>query len=220
MIPHEVRALMECFKCWLALGELQHGQEINFAYEHVIKPLQVRGEIERLLQILHHARAKTVLEIGTATGGTLFLFSRHAVEDAVIVSVDLRGGRFGNGYPLVKAPLYRSFARRSQKIVLIRGNSHLEETHRKTREALMQRPVDFLFIDGDHTYGGVRADFEMYSKLVSPGGIIAFHDIAAHVHETGCEVSRYWSEVKHQYRHEEIIENPSQGWAGIGVLYV
>src|SRR6266446_4617971 len=160
MVPHEVRALMQCFKCWLALGKLQRGHEIAFAYEHVIKPLQVRGEIERLLQILHDARAKTVLEIGTATGGTLFLFSHNAVEDAVIVSVDLRRGRFGNGYPLLKVPLYRSFARRSQKIILIRGNSHLEETHRKTRKALMHRPVDFLFMNGDNTNNGARADLK------------------------------------------------------------
>jgi hypothetical protein len=34
-----------------------------------------------------------------------------------------------------------------------------------------------LFIDGDHTYEGVRRDFEMYSPLVRKGGIIAFHDI-------------------------------------------
>ena len=210
---------MECYKCWLALGELQDGQEIAFAYKHVIKPTQVRIEIERLLEIFQRARPQTVLEIGTATGGTLFLFSRYAAEDAVIASIDLRGGRFGGGYPIAKVPLYRSFARKNQKIVLIRGNSHLEETRWKATRALMQRPVDFLFIDGDHTYDGVRADFEMYSHLVSHGGIVAFHDIADHSPEPGCEVSRYWNEIKQQYRHEEIIEDPGQGW-GIGVLYV
>lgn len=84
----------------------------------------------------------------------------------------------------------------------------------------MQRPVDFLFIDGDHTYDGVRADFEMYSPFVSDGGIVAFHDIADHPPDAGCEVSRYWKEIKQQYRHKEIIEDPRQGWAGLGVLYV
>jgi predicted O-methyltransferase YrrM len=36
---------------------------------------------------------------------------------------------------------------------------------------------DFLFIDGDHTYQGVKQDFQMYSPLVKKGGIVAFHDI-------------------------------------------
>ena len=36
--------------------------------------------------------------------------------------------------------------------------------------------IDFLFIDGDHSYEGVRTDFELYSKLLSDKGIIAIHD--------------------------------------------
>ena len=28
-----------------------------------------------------------------------------------------------------------------------------------------------LFIDGDHSYEGVRADFERYGRLVRPGGL-------------------------------------------------
>jgi predicted O-methyltransferase YrrM len=42
---------------------------------------------------------------------------------------------------------------------------------------LKDNKVDFLFIDADHSYEGVKKDFEMYSPLVRKGGIIAFHDI-------------------------------------------
>jgi predicted O-methyltransferase YrrM len=45
------------------------------------------------------------------------------------------------------------------------------------KNILDDRKVDFLFIDGDHTYEGVTRDFEMYSPLVKRGGIIAIHDI-------------------------------------------
>ena len=34
--------------------------------------------------------------------------------------------------------------------------------------------LDLLFIDGDHSYEGVRQDYKMYSKLVRDGGLIAF----------------------------------------------
>jgi cephalosporin hydroxylase len=36
--------------------------------------------------------------------------------------------------------------------------------------------VDFLWIDGDHTYEGCKADYENYSPLVVPGGLIGIHD--------------------------------------------
>ena len=220
MLSHDVVALKDCFKCWHALGRLRDGQEMSFAYQHVIKPMQIRSELERLLHVIQGAQPRTVVEIGTATGGTLFLFCRYASRDGVIVSIDLRRGRFGNGYPIAKIPLYKSFAMNGQRVVLIRGDSHLDRTYSKARKALMDRIVDFLFIDGDHTYDGVKADFEMYSKLVAPGGIIAFHDIAEQAPETGCQVSRYWNEIKHHHRHEEIIETAGQGWAGIGLLYL
>jgi predicted O-methyltransferase YrrM len=34
-----------------------------------------------------------------------------------------------------------------------------------------------LHIDGDHTYGAVKADYLNYARMVRPGGIIAMHDL-------------------------------------------
>ena len=36
--------------------------------------------------------------------------------------------------------------------------------------------VEFVFVDGDHSYDGLRADWEGWSELVAPGGLIALHD--------------------------------------------
>lgn len=38
-------------------------------------------------------------------------------------------------------------------------------------------PLDFVFIDGDHSEDGVRADFRLIAPSVKPGGLIAFHDL-------------------------------------------
>lgn len=59
---------------------------------------------------------------------------------------------------------------------------------------------DFIFIDACHTYDGVKRDFEMYKALLSPRGIVAFHDIDPnHVsrgeYEAGGEVRRFWNEL-------------------------
>ena len=36
--------------------------------------------------------------------------------------------------------------------------------------------IDFVFIDGDHSYDGLRQDWEAWSGLVAAGGLIALHD--------------------------------------------
>ncbi len=38
------------------------------------------------------------------------------------------------------------------------------------------RPLDFLFIDGDHSYEGCSADLRAWLPFVKSGGWIAFHD--------------------------------------------
>jgi len=139
---------------------------------------------------------------------------------AKIISIDLPGGPFGGGYPCWKIPLYKSFAKDRQKIYLIRKDSHDLKTLEKVKEILKGEMLDFLFIDRDHSYEGVKKDFEMYSSIVRRGGIIAFHDIVPHPPDTGCEVSSLWNEIKHRYKHVEIVEDWKQNWAGIGVIYV
>jgi hypothetical protein len=36
--------------------------------------------------------------------------------------------------------------------------------------------IDFLFIDGDHSYEGVKRDFELYTQLLTENGVIIIHD--------------------------------------------
>jgi predicted O-methyltransferase YrrM len=39
-------------------------------------------------------------------------------------------------------------------------------------------PIDFLFIDGDHSETGVQQDWEKWHRFVVPGGVVVFHDAA------------------------------------------
>jgi predicted O-methyltransferase YrrM len=104
---------------------------------------------------------------------------------------------------------------------LLRGDSHNPEMLAQLKNLLPgDGKVDFLFLDGDHTYDGVKADFEMYSGLVRPGGLIAFHDICKHPEYLNCHVGRYWQEMKKGRRAVEFVENPDQGGFGIGTVVV
>jgi len=44
--------------------------------------------------------------------------------------------------------------------------------------------IDYLHIDGDHSYDGVKKDFELYSNIMSENGIITIHDTDQKYHDT------------------------------------
>ena|SRR5579864_726354 len=211
-------------KCY---GELTLGGKprtiestVDYCVDRPILMAQVRSEIVALGKILQAHAPERCLEIGTNYGGTLLLLCNLSSPSARIISVDLPLGRFGGGYPRRKIPLFRKFPKPGQQLHLLRGDSHLQATKERVSGILDGESLDYLFLDGDHTYAGVRQDFEMYAPLVRSGGIIALHDIAVHERDKDCQVDRFWNEIKTQYRYQEIVENPKQGWAGIGVLFV
>ena len=80
--------------------------------------------------------------------------------------------------------------------------------------------LDFLFIDGDHSYAGVKQDFEFYSRFVKRGGLIGFHDIYHRSMQPDIEVHKFWDELKATRRHFEFIEaTGDRRKIGIGVVY-
>lgn len=183
-----------------------------------IKPLQVKDEILELLRVLDKEKPKILMEIGTNIGGNLFLFSNIAPSDADIISIDLPGGKFGGGYPSWRIPIFKMFLRKKQKLFLLRGDSHDPKIKIRVDSILHGRKIDFLFIDGDHSYEGVKQDFEVFSPLVKKNGLIAFHDILPVQGQPGCGVDRLWAEISSDHGSSEIIGNIDQGWAGIGIL--
>ena len=87
------------------------------------------------------------------------------------------------------------------------------------KQILGKRKIDLLFIDADHSYAGVKQDFNMYSPLVRKGGIIALHDIVKHTKLTDVHVDIFWHEIRSKYHSKEIIDKDNAGWGGIGIVY-
>jgi hypothetical protein len=58
-------------------------------------------------------------------------------------------------------------------------------------------PLDFLFIDGDHSYDGVKGDWDAWSPHVGLGGVVALHD------SINCSSPNVGSEIFTQ----EVIKN-------------
>jgi predicted O-methyltransferase YrrM len=180
-----------------------------------LAPVQVPEEMALLLKDVRSLAPNRVLEIGTCKGGSLYMWTRVAQPSATIVSVDLPGGKYGGGYSKLRTPIYRRFARVQQQLHLLRANSHASETLAEVKQLFGAEPIDFLFIDGDHSYEGVKQDWEMYSPLVRKGGLVVFHDVAGNYGET--HAKRVWDDIKTGYSHREYMFHP-EGFYGIGVL--
>jgi hypothetical protein len=97
---------------------------------------------------------------------------------------------------------------------LIRGDSHSVEIQNEIRR---RGPYDAVFIDGDHTYAGVKLDWE-FARSLNPK-IICFHDHTTTDYHTrcGCAVDRLWSEIRAAGYHttEKVV---GCGWGGIGLV--
>jgi predicted O-methyltransferase YrrM len=179
-------------------------------------------ELSPLLSLLKRRKLRTVVEIGTAQGGTFYAWCRIAEPGAMIVSIDLPHGPFGGGCTLKDIRRFRKYKRKGQELFFLRKDSHKQKTKRELLEILDGRKIDFLFIDGDHRYAGVRRDFHLYSPIVKENGLIVFHDILSHPKVPECRVYKFWHDIKKRFRYTEFVDmEDDRGWGqwgGIGVI--
>lgn len=198
--------------------------------------MQKPEEFMKLMEFCLERPHETILEIGSGRGGTLWAWS-HLPNNKTVISVDLPGGAFGGGLSEDDRERIENWVDKEKNTFLCAMDSHDKNTRKEVIDTLNQYGdgfVDILYIDGDHTYEGVKQDYEMYSPLVRPGGIIILHDICEHPPETECEVKKFWDELMykipkeisrigpttiHKRCYEEFISEPIN-WGGIGVLEI
>lgn len=192
---------------------------VNKALE--LGAIQVPEEISALVELLKKQRLRNVMEIGSEAGGTFYLWCRLTAIGGLKISLDLPSGDSGSGKFRDQTELARRttlFKRWSANVHVITGDSHEQQSYREVEEILAGTKLDFLFIDGDHSYEGVKLDWEDYKGFVRPGGLIAFHDIkdTEHHRHRGCFVAKFWQEL--QGKKQEFCSD--MHWGGIGVVTV
>ena len=124
----------------------------GFSLYRSIRSVQNVDELTGLAERFHSIRPRVIVEIGTRAGGTLFSFIRSNPQAELVVSIDLPGGNFGGGYSARKLRLFQQFVsdRPQTRLECLRVDSHAPETLTRLKQLLAGRPIDALFIDGDH----------------------------------------------------------------------
>lgn len=184
--------------------------------------IQYDEEFIPFVQFIKDKGINSFIEIGTFKGGTMYVLSK--ICSGKKISIDFPNPAFGyscNGD--CTNPNYVDVNKRNTDLAiefsdihLITGDSHEWETFYKVKDLLDTEKVDLLFIDGDHTYEGVKKDYAMYKQLVREGGYVAFHDIKdCDFHRLhGCRVDLLWNELKGD-KTEFLSEHPDRG---IGII--
>lgn len=123
-----------------------------------------------------HARGSCVIEIGSFRGASLTAFAlalRGVGCDSLLISVDPHDDMPHNA-ELARIALRQVSEER--RLVQFPSLSDVAAKYLKPESASM------IYIDGDHSYEQVVADFESYVGLLAPGGCLAFHDFGCGDH--------------------------------------
>jgi len=147
-------------------------------------------EVPILTALVDSIKAKRCLEIGVNTGATAAAILAGNKTITQYVGVDLMTIWYD-------ARAAGHFALEDPRFKLIQHPGGAYDI--KPGEI---KPVDFIFIDADHSYKAVKFDSELARKLINPGGVIAWHD---YQHPTCPDVRKYIHEINDQPGQTPIV---------------
>jgi MMP 1-O-methyltransferase len=136
--------------------------------------MHTQGEADLLGELA--AGRRVAVEIGVYEGSSAIVLARHLPVDAVLHLIDpfvdsrgLRAGWRGSAWATQRV-VDRALRERGGPTV----RWHVERSQEVGRR--WAEPVELVFIDGDHALESCRADWELFSPWVKPGGVVVFHD--------------------------------------------
>lgn len=171
---------------------------------------QTEEELIFILEAIRKADPSIVVEIGSAQGGFLFVLSyvlKNSNKTFISIdpwSKDTKYEKSFNVYQDTMKKLKLRFP--SNEYLYIRKRSTDKGAPKTLKKMLGGKKIDFLFIDGDHSYETVSYDFNIYKNLVKKNGIIALHDIGGYE-----AVAKVWNKIKAENKRSEFHELVQKG---------
>jgi predicted O-methyltransferase YrrM len=141
-------------------------------------PLMEPIETDLLIKYVKKCKIHFV-EIGTYKGGSTSIISKYLPNDVHLTTIDIfkKASEISISQPIKeKLPTYEEAKKTIEeqgnisKVEIIKGNSWKIAKNWK-------RKIDILFIDGDHSYEGVKRDFSNWEPYLVRGGYILMHDV-------------------------------------------
>lgn len=116
------------------------------------------------------AGRSSIVEIGVAEGVSALALRDAMAEDGNLYLID--------PFHLSRAPALNFMRRTAHRAAATcsRGNVIWLEGFSFDVARQWDTSIDLLLIDGDHSLGGVRRDWDDWSRFVVPGGLAIFHD--------------------------------------------
>jgi predicted O-methyltransferase YrrM len=131
--------------------------------EHGLSRLEI-DEAAHLFRLIRSLDGPAVAEVGRFRGGTTLLLAGAGAGRVVSVDNDLLGQR--RHAPALAGILVRLGLRDRVEIVVADSRTHPVDA----------ASFDVVFVDADHSYDGVRADFAHWWHALAEGGHLVFHD--------------------------------------------
>jgi predicted O-methyltransferase YrrM len=137
---------------------------------HGVASLQI-DEAALLYSLARDVRTGPIAEIGRFKGGSTVMIATALPEGIELWSYDLlvplRADMPGESLDEeLSAALERLGV--AHKVHLVVGDSRTVEPP--------PAPLELVFVDGDHSYTGAKADVERWGELIRPGGQLLMHD--------------------------------------------
>jgi cephalosporin hydroxylase len=170
---------------------------------------QYPNQFSKYLLLLQKHKISSYIEIGCRWGGTFVLTNEYLkmfnkMEESVAVD-------------LIDSPVL-NYCLSNKEARFLKISSHSEEFY----YYMKSNKFDLIFIDGDHSYEGVKADYEFCKDS---GKIFVFHDI---INDVVPGVIYFWNELKTKEsqtydfyefteQYEDVWNATHQKFLGIGV---
>jgi len=179
---------------------------------------QIPEEYSELLDILRTSNVTSYLELGVGNGGSFFVNSIFLQKTArtlhCVDNIAYRNTHIKQTETKIQAKVDKLSAMFNEKDIKFFNAS----THDFFNENKNQ--YDCIFIDADHSYDGVKEDYDNAMKIINTNGIIILHDIA----NTDTGVAQLWQEIKNNHKQVKQFSyraSPNNGYAcGIGVIFL
>lgn len=166
------------------------------------------GELTALMRVLYYMGPGVILETGTYAGGSAWAWSRIRTVHH-IVTVDIAP----------QAEAAERLASLPCRATQVTGDSTDGNTLHQVKLALDGYAPDVVFIDGAHDYKSARRDWDLYSPLVKPGGLVVLHDTQGYPNNPSVEVPFLWAELRQTWRTTELVDKPG-GPGGTGIVWI